>query len=177
MDASFHILFHRGHGHNELDFADEGDAAPPGRSPLMMEAGPSSTIPDAWGVPPSTMNAPSKGLSINGVSGSRSSSFHDVLAGSSSSEDPIFSFTKSMVKGYPVILMSDDDILKLASPYQFMIMGKFSVHCLNFDAIRNFFGKLKLSGNISIGLLGARHVSIQVSNDLDYSRVFARRAY
>ncbi|KAI0529122.1 hypothetical protein KFK09_001669 [Dendrobium nobile] len=73
--------------------------------------------------------------------------------------------------------MSEDDIQKLASPYQFTLIGKFSVRRPNLDAIRNFFAKLKLSENDSIGLLDARHVSIQLSNDLDYSRVFSRRSY
>ncbi|KAI0504039.1 hypothetical protein KFK09_014986 [Dendrobium nobile] len=47
----------------------------------------------------------------------------------------------------------------------------------NLDAIRNFFASLKLTGFYSVGLLDARHVAIQLSNDLDYSRVFARRSY
>ncbi|PKU83181.1 hypothetical protein MA16_Dca024566 [Dendrobium catenatum] len=73
--------------------------------------------------------------------------------------------------------MSEDDILKLASPYQFTLVGKFSMRRPNLDEIKFFFAKLKLSGNFSIGLLDARHVFIQLSNDLDYSRVFSRRSY
>ncbi|KAL0926181.1 hypothetical protein M5K25_002387 [Dendrobium thyrsiflorum] len=47
----------------------------------------------------------------------------------------------------------------------------------NLDMIRNFFCNLKLSGFFFVGLLDSRHVAIQLSNDLDYSRVFARRSY
>ncbi|KAL0926253.1 hypothetical protein M5K25_002467 [Dendrobium thyrsiflorum] len=106
-----------------------------------MEAGPSSSIPDAWDLR------------------------HQLL------------YRKTTVRGFPALLMSDDDILKLASPFQFTLVGKFLVRRPNLDAIRNFLGKLKLSGIFSIGLLDARHVSIQLSNDLDYSRIFARRSY
>ncbi|KAL0927679.1 hypothetical protein M5K25_001877 [Dendrobium thyrsiflorum] len=141
-----------------------------GRALLPMETAPSDAIHAAWGVPPS---APStKGLLVNEGLVSSTRSFREVLAGPSSSKEPNFSFKKSTVRGVPAILMSDDDILKLASPFQYTLVGKFLVRRPNLDAIRLFFGKLKLSG-----LLDARHVSIQLSNDLDYSRVFARRSY
>ncbi|KAI0503720.1 hypothetical protein KFK09_014659 [Dendrobium nobile] len=133
-------------------------------------------LPDGvWGVPPSNKGDSSQGLSGSVSPASRS--FRDVLTGVSSSPDPVISFTKSTVKGVPALLMSEDDILKLASPYQFTLVGKFTVRRPNLDAIRNFFAKLKLSGNFSVGLLDARHVSIKLSNDLDYSRVFSRRSY
>ncbi|PKU71426.1 hypothetical protein MA16_Dca004268 [Dendrobium catenatum] len=45
------------------------------------------------------------------------------------------------------------------------------------DIVRLFFANLKLSGFYSVGLLNSRHVAIQLSNDLDYSRIFARRSY
>ncbi|KAI0511114.1 hypothetical protein KFK09_011737 [Dendrobium nobile] len=83
------------------------------------------TMPNGvWGVPPSN-----KGDSVQGLSGSSSPasrSFRDVLTGTSSSLNPVISFSKSTVKGVPALLMSEDDILKLASPYQFTLVGKFT---------------------------------------------------
>ncbi|KAH0463983.1 hypothetical protein IEQ34_006769 [Dendrobium chrysotoxum] len=80
-----------------------------------MEAGLPSA--NAWGVPPSGSVDSSKGLLVGGTSGTSSRSFCDVLAGSSSAKDPTLSFSKSFVNGVPAILMSDDDIFKLASPF------------------------------------------------------------
>ncbi|KAI0529147.1 hypothetical protein KFK09_001694 [Dendrobium nobile] len=112
-----------------------------------METISPSTLANVWGVPPQGMHGSTKGMIDNGKALASSRSFGDVLAGPSQSKDPSFSFTKLIVKGYPAILMSDDDIIKLASPFQFTL----------------------------VGLLDPRHVSIQLSNDLDYNRVFARR--
>ncbi|PKU86257.1 hypothetical protein MA16_Dca002088 [Dendrobium catenatum] len=86
-------------------------------------------------------------------------------------------FTQSTLNGVPAVLISDEDVLKLASPFQFTLVGKFALRRPNLDSIRSFFANLKLSGFYSVGLLDSRHVVIQLSNDLDYSRVFARRSY
>ncbi|KAI0496673.1 hypothetical protein KFK09_022997 [Dendrobium nobile] len=133
--------------------------------------------PNIWGGPPSGSDATAKGLLVDGKPSSSSRSFRDVLAGSVSTLNPSLSLTKSIVRGVPALIMSDEDILKLALPYQFTLVGKFSVRRPNLDVIRVFFGKLKLSGNFSIGMLDSRHISIQLSNDLDYSRVFSRHSY
>ncbi|KAL0919118.1 hypothetical protein M5K25_011193 [Dendrobium thyrsiflorum] len=108
---------------------------------------------------------------------SPSRSFKEVVSGNPSEGEIVSSLTHSTVNGVPAVLLSDDAILKLASPFQFTLVGKFSLRRPNLDAIRLFFNNLKLSGFFSIGLLDSRHVAIQLSNDLDYSRVFARRAY
>ncbi|PKU73810.1 hypothetical protein MA16_Dca011956 [Dendrobium catenatum] len=65
----------------------------------------------------------------------------------------------------------------LAAPFALTLVGKFSLKRPNLDIIRNFFLNLKLSGSFHIGLLDPRHVAIQLSNDLDYSHIFSRRAY
>ncbi|XP_020697339.1 uncharacterized protein LOC110110284 [Dendrobium catenatum] len=108
---------------------------------------------------------------------SRSRSFKEVLAGTSASGDIFPNVKQDVFNGVPAILLSDEEVLKLASPFQYTLVGKFGLRRPNMDAIRNFFSSLKLSGFYSIGLLDARHVAIQLSNDLDYSRVFARRSY
>ncbi|KAI0504096.1 hypothetical protein KFK09_015043 [Dendrobium nobile] len=101
----------------------------------------------------------------------------DVLAGASSSGDIFPNVKQDVFNGVPAVLLSDEEVLKLASPFQYTLVGKFGLRRPNLDAIRNSFLSLKLSGFYSVGLLDARHVAIQLSNDLDYSRVFARRSY
>ncbi|KAI0531018.1 hypothetical protein KFK09_000567 [Dendrobium nobile] len=108
---------------------------------------------------------------------SKSRSFKDVLAGASSSGDIFPNVKQDVFNGVPAVLLSDEEVLKLASLFQYTLVGKFGLRRPNLDAIRNFFLSLKLSGFYSVGLLDARHVAIQLSNDLDYSRVFARRSY
>ncbi|PKU80862.1 hypothetical protein MA16_Dca009273 [Dendrobium catenatum] len=91
--------------------------------------------------------------------------------------DNVLKFIQSVVNGVPAVLIFDEDILKLASPFQFTLVGKFTLHRPNLDSIRSFFANLKQSGFYSVGFLDSHHVAIQLLNDLDYSRVFARRAY
>ncbi|KAI0491773.1 hypothetical protein KFK09_026033 [Dendrobium nobile] len=106
----------------------------------------------------------------------RSRSFKEVLAGKASAGDDLPSLTQSTFNGVPAILLSDEEVLKLASPFKFTLVGKFGLRRPNLDAIRQFFSSLKLLGFYSVGLLDPRHVAIQLSNDLDYSRIFARRS-
>lgn len=47
----------------------------------------------------------------------KSRSYHDVLAGASSSTNQAFSFLKASIKGFPTLLIYDDDIMKLVVPY------------------------------------------------------------
>ncbi|KAL0907506.1 hypothetical protein M5K25_021921 [Dendrobium thyrsiflorum] len=133
----------------------------------------------AWGKASSPIGGKNKGflsLEVEGKSPSKSRSFKDVLSGNDSVGD-LSILAQSVFNGVPAVLLSDEEVLKLASPFQFTLVGKFSLRRPNLDMIRQFFGNLKLTGFFSIGLLDARHVSIQLTNDLDYSRVFARRSY
>ncbi|KAL0907216.1 hypothetical protein M5K25_025770 [Dendrobium thyrsiflorum] len=133
----------------------------------------------AWGKASSPIEGKNKGflsLEVEGKSPSKSRSFKDVLSGNDSVGD-LPTLAQSVFNGVPAVLLSDEEVLKLASPFQFTLVGKFSLRRPNLDMIRQFFGNLKLTGFFSIGLLDARHVSIQLTNDLDYSHVFARRSY
>ncbi|KAL0923122.1 hypothetical protein M5K25_007168 [Dendrobium thyrsiflorum] len=133
----------------------------------------------AWGKASSPIGGKNKGflsLEVEGNSPSKSRSFKDVLSGNDSVGD-LSTLAQSVFNGVPAVLLSDEEVLKLASPFQFTLVGKFSLRRPNLDTIRQFFGNLKLTGFFSVGLLDARHVSIQLTNDLDYSRVFARRSY
>ncbi|KAI0516335.1 hypothetical protein KFK09_009007 [Dendrobium nobile] len=132
----------------------------------------------AWGNISSKTQVQNKGffnIDADTTSPSKSRSFKDVLAGSAG--DIVSSLSTSTFNGVPAVLISDDEVLKLASPFRYTLVGKFGVRRPNLDAIRLFFGNLKLTGFFSVGLLDSKHVAIQLSNDLDYSRVFARRSY
>ncbi|KAI0492030.1 hypothetical protein KFK09_026295 [Dendrobium nobile] len=139
-------------------------------------AGSSSVSP--WGNFSSKAQDAKKGFfnpDSESSSPTKSRSFKDVLAGSSG--DTLPSLTQSTFNGVPAVMISDDDVLKIASPFRFTLVGKFGLRRPNLDAIRSFFGNLKLSGFYSVGLLDSKHIAIQLSNDLDYSRVFSRRSY
>ncbi|KAH0450785.1 hypothetical protein IEQ34_021477 [Dendrobium chrysotoxum] len=94
-----------------------------------MEAAPSSSNPSHWGNPLSVSMGGNKGFfCVNGNDlNSKSQSFCDVLTNNAPSKDSSFIFRKSLVKGLLALLILDEDIVKLASPYQFTLVGKFSI--------------------------------------------------
>ncbi|KAL0925310.1 hypothetical protein M5K25_003631 [Dendrobium thyrsiflorum] len=106
---------------------------------------------------------------------STSRSFKEVLEGSSSVAK--IDFVHSTVKGIPALLIDDSIVTKLAAPFSFTLVGKFMLRRPNIDIIRKFFFNLKLSAAFSVGLMDQKHIAIQLSNDLDYSRIFSRRVY
>ncbi|KAL0909742.1 hypothetical protein M5K25_020638 [Dendrobium thyrsiflorum] len=106
-----------------------------------------------------------------------SRSFKDALAGSSSSSVSKLSFTTSSFKGCPALLFEESVVSQLAAPFAFTLVDKFLLRRPNIDIIRKFFVNLKLSGSFHVGLLDPWHISIQLSNDLDYSHIFSRRSY
>ncbi|KAH0466899.1 hypothetical protein IEQ34_004137 [Dendrobium chrysotoxum] len=78
---------------------------------------------------------------------------------------PKVAWPYASVKGFPTLLISYDNIVKLVAPYQFTLAGKFLIQRPNLDTIHLFLGNLKLSGLFLIGLLDAKHIIIQLSND------------
>ncbi|KAL0911826.1 hypothetical protein M5K25_017748 [Dendrobium thyrsiflorum] len=104
-------------------------------------------------------------------------SFKEALAGSSSNNASGISVSSSLVNGMPAILVSDEDFKTLAEPYKLALVGKFSSRRPNMDEIRNFFHGLKLLGSFSVSLLDARHIFINLSNEIDYNRIFLKRSY
>ncbi|KAI0513408.1 hypothetical protein KFK09_009428 [Dendrobium nobile] len=122
------------------------------------------------------MTTPSSSNPVSSSFDGKSRSFRDVLAGSSSS-NPKLPFVQSSFKGCPALLFEDSVVDLLAAPYALTLVGKFVLRRPNLDVIRKFFVSLKLSGSFHVGLLDQRHVAIQLANDLDYSRIFARRSY
>ncbi|KAL0903996.1 hypothetical protein M5K25_026064 [Dendrobium thyrsiflorum] len=102
-------------------------------------------LPNPWGSPPCTQKFSGSGF-LNAGEKPSSRSFKDVVSGLADGFTDGFAFKKSSVKGVPAILFSDEDVVKLASPFQFT-------------------------------LVDLRNVAIQLSNDLDYSRIFSRCSY
>ncbi|KAI0520304.1 hypothetical protein KFK09_007776 [Dendrobium nobile] len=107
---------------------------------------------------------------------SPSRSFLQALSGSSSSNG----FPKlkvSSFRGMPSLWISDEEILDLAVPFQFALVGFFPSKLPSLDSIRNFFFNLKLNGDVSISLLDSSHILIKLENDLDYCHIFCHRSY
>ncbi|KAI0522535.1 hypothetical protein KFK09_004915 [Dendrobium nobile] len=150
--------------------------APRGLVSLMAAAPPSNP----WGSVSRSEQIKNKGflnLDAGDCSPPRSRSFKEVLSCGTSSGDVLPNLSQTTFNGVPAILLTDDEVLKMDSPFQFTLVENFGLNRPNLDSIRMFFTNLKLLGFFSIGLLDSRHVAIQLSNDLDYSRVFARRSY
>ncbi|KAL0912744.1 hypothetical protein M5K25_018740 [Dendrobium thyrsiflorum] len=84
----------------------------------------------------------------------------DVLieVGSANNGNSCINISSSSVNALPAILVSDDDIPLM-------------------EEIRSFFHSLKHFSSFSVSLLDARHVFINLSNDLDYTRIFRRSYY
>ncbi|XP_020694935.2 uncharacterized protein LOC110108584 [Dendrobium catenatum] len=103
-------------------------------------------------------------------------SFIDALAGEGGSSFNL-KFVHYSFKGCPALLIDDSVVAQLAKPFALTLVGKFVLKRPNIDVIRKFFYNLKLSSTFHIGLLDPRHVAIQLTNDLDYSKIFSRGSY
>ncbi|KAL0927433.1 hypothetical protein M5K25_001601 [Dendrobium thyrsiflorum] len=105
---------------------------------------------------------------------SSSKSFCDALSGSVSSFPDLKISTH---RGMPSLWISNAEVLSLALPFEFLLVGKFPSDRPSLEAIRKFFFNLKLNGEFSVIVLNAKNVLIKLTNDLDYYRVFAHRSY
>ncbi|XP_020694674.1 uncharacterized protein LOC110108388 [Dendrobium catenatum] len=104
-------------------------------------------------------------------------SFKDVLLGGSSSSANRVKFVYASFKGCPALLFEDSVVSQLAAPFSFTLVGKFVMRRPNLDIIHKFFYSLNFFGSFNVSLLDPKHIAIQLSNDLDYSRIFSRRSY
>ncbi|KAI0525021.1 hypothetical protein KFK09_004411 [Dendrobium nobile] len=109
--------------------------------------------------------------------GPSSLSFKDALAGSVSSPKVFPDLKVSSHRGLLALLISEAEIHDLTAPFEFALVGKFPSRRPSMEAIRSFFFKLKLFGEVSVTVLNQRNVLIKFFNDLDYCRVFAHRSY
>ncbi|KAL0912109.1 hypothetical protein M5K25_018059 [Dendrobium thyrsiflorum] len=101
-------------------------------------------------------------------------SFRDALSGNCSSFPDLKISTH---RGLPSLWISEAEVLSLALPFEFSLVGKFPSHRPSLEAIRKFFFNLKLNGEFSVTVLNAKNVLIKLADDLDYCRVFAHRSY
>ncbi|XP_027174247.1 uncharacterized protein LOC113773842 [Coffea eugenioides] len=67
-----------------------------------------------------------------------------------------------------------EDIERIAVPFQYALVGKFSRGRPNMDDLRKFFHALDLTAEFSLGLLDRRHILIRLANEADYYRVWSR---
>ncbi|KAH0455128.1 hypothetical protein IEQ34_017052 [Dendrobium chrysotoxum] len=65
-----------------------------------------------------------------------------------------------------------EEILSLATPFKYALIGKFLDHRPVLDSIHKIFSNLKLISDSSVTLLNPTHFLIKLVSDLDYSRVF-----
>ncbi|KAL0918592.1 hypothetical protein M5K25_010609 [Dendrobium thyrsiflorum] len=100
----------------------------------------------------------------------------EALGGGSLSQD-FPDLVRSTHKGLPSLWISKEEILALAMPFEYAFVGKFSVRRPTLDNIMKFFFALKLSGDFFVTLIDPRHVLIKLLTDMDYIRIFSRRAY
>ncbi|KAL0909629.1 hypothetical protein M5K25_020515 [Dendrobium thyrsiflorum] len=105
---------------------------------------------------------------------SSSKSFRDALSGNCSSFPDLKILTH---RGLPSLWISEAEVLSLALPFEFSLVGKFPSHRPSLEAIRKFFFNLKLNGEFSVTVLNAKNILIKLADDLDYCRVFAHCSY
>ncbi|KAL0926459.1 hypothetical protein M5K25_002693 [Dendrobium thyrsiflorum] len=106
----------------------------------------------------------------------KSRSFKDALAGESpSSAFPLLKVSSH--HGLPALLISGEELLSLAAPFEFALVEKFPGRRPPLDLIRKFFFNLKLCGAFSVIVLNPKNVLIKLVNDLNYCRVFFHRSY
>ncbi|XP_027127732.1 uncharacterized protein [Coffea arabica] len=77
-------------------------------------------------------------------------------------------------RGEPAIFFSREDIVKLAAPYKFALVGKFSHGRPKLDEVRRFFSKLDLKNPVTIGHLDARHVLLRFTLEANFLLVWTR---
>ncbi|KAL0926804.1 hypothetical protein M5K25_003056 [Dendrobium thyrsiflorum] len=103
-------------------------------------------------------------------------SFVEALSGSSSSSS-FPDHKPSTFRGFPALMVSEEEFFALAESFRFSLVGFFPSKRPSLVSVRKFFVNLKLIGDFSVTLLDQSHVLIKFVNDLDYSRVFCHRSY
>lgn len=89
-------------------------------------------------------------------------------------ETPIeFTSPKITTKqGLPTVIFNKEDFMvKLAARRKFTLVGKFSNTMPKVEMIRSFILQTQLSGGVKIAHFNARHVYIDLDNELDYITV------
>lgn len=103
--------------------------------------------------------------------------FADVLLSSQQNSASADLGSLGVHRGEPALLLSKQDLVRLAEPYKNALIGRFALKRPSMDVIRKFFTSLGLKGACSVWLLDAKHVLIRPALDEDYSRLFVRRTW
>ena len=80
----------------------------------------------------------------------------------------------SVYKGEAAVVFSRVDADRLAVPFRWTLVGKFSHGRPSLEDTRKFFASLNLKDQVSIGLLDYRHVLIKCSAEVDFNRIWTR---
>ena len=99
-------------------------------------------------------------------------SFSQLFSQPSTSFIPIRQAT--VYKGEAAVIFSRADAEKLAEPFRWSLVGKFSHGRPSLEDIRKFFASLNLKDHIFIGLMDYRHVLIKCSAEADFNRIWTR---
>ncbi|KAL0917130.1 hypothetical protein M5K25_012177 [Dendrobium thyrsiflorum] len=99
----------------------------------------------------------------------KSRSFADALAGSSSN-GCFPELKRTTFCGLPSLWISDEDILALAEPFQYALVGFFPSRRPSLDAIRSMFGRpLKVDNTTSVGSRpSVAHVLVELDISKNY---------
>ncbi|XP_027156068.1 uncharacterized protein LOC113766259 [Coffea eugenioides] len=77
--------------------------------------------------------------------------------------------TATRYKGEAAVIFSKAEVDKLATPFRWALVGKFSHGRPSLEGIRKFFSTLNLKDQVSVGLLDYRHVLLKCSAEQDFN--------
>ncbi|XP_071923206.1 uncharacterized protein [Coffea arabica] len=90
------------------------------------------------------------------------------------SHSPINLQSVTSHKGEAAVIFSKEEADKLAVPFRWALVGKFSHGRPSLESVRKFFSTLNLKDTISIGLLDYRHILLKCSAEADFNRIWTR---
>ncbi|XP_027062037.1 uncharacterized protein [Coffea arabica] len=80
----------------------------------------------------------------------------------------------TVYKGEAAVLVSREDTDRLATPFRWALVGKFSHGRPTLKDIRKFFAALNLRDHVSVGLMDYRHVLIKCVAEADFNRIWTK---
>ena len=90
------------------------------------------------------------------------------------STSPIQIRQASVYKGEAAVIFSREDVNKLAVPFRWALVGKFSHGRPSLEDTRKFFASLNLKDQVSIVLMDYTHVLIKCTTEVDFNRIWTR---
>lgn len=76
-----------------------------------------------------------------------------------------------------MIEFTDDEIISLAAPYQFMLVVSFWYRRPSMATIRSSVNRIRFIGSVRVGLLDSMHKLLHFAQETDYLRCFARQSW